>query len=45
MKDKVLTKTLGGHIMDSLTCTAQMESDAFRLAVHPWELERYLANY
>jgi glutamine synthetase len=44
-KDKVLTKTLGDHIMDSLNNTAQMESDAFRLAVHPWELERYLANY
>ncbi|MCX6698419.1 MAG: glutamine synthetase beta-grasp domain-containing protein [Methanomicrobiales archaeon] len=45
MKDIVLTKTLGNHVMESLTCTAQMESDAFRLAVHPWELERYLANY
>ena len=44
-KDKVLTKTLGDHVMDSLNNTAQMESDAFRLAVHPWELERYLANY
>jgi glutamine synthetase len=44
-KDKVLTKTLGDHVMDSLNNTAQMESDAFRLAVHPWELDRYLANY
>ena len=37
-KDKVLTKTLGDHVMESLNCTAQMESDAFRLAVHPWNL-------
>jgi glutamine synthetase len=44
-KDKVLTKTLGDHVLDSLNCTAQMESDAFRLAVHPWELDRYLATY
>ena len=44
-KDKILTKTLGDHVMESLNNTAQMESDAFRLAVHPWELERYLANY
>jgi len=44
-KDKVLTKTLGDHVMESLNSTAQMESDAFRLAVHPWELDRYLATY
>ena len=44
-KDKVLCKTLGDHVMESLNNTAQMESDAFRLAVHPWELDRYLANY
>jgi glutamine synthetase len=45
MKDSVLTKTMGSHITDNLDRIAQMESDAFRLAVHPWELERYLANY
>ncbi|HTY14241.1 MAG TPA: type I glutamate--ammonia ligase [Methanoregulaceae archaeon] len=44
-RDKVLSKTLGDHVMESLNCTAQMESDAFRLAVHPWELDRYLATY
>jgi glutamine synthetase len=44
-KDKVLSKTLGDHVMESLNCMAQMESDAFRLAVHPWELDRYLATY
>jgi glutamine synthetase len=45
MKDSVLTKTMGSHITDNLDRIAQMETDAFRLAVHPWELERYLANY
>jgi glutamine synthetase len=44
-RDKVLTKTLGDHVMDSLNSMALMESDAFRLAVHPWELDRYLATY
>ncbi|MDD1713068.1 MAG: type I glutamate--ammonia ligase [Methanoregulaceae archaeon] len=45
MKDSVLTKTMGSHITENLDRIAQMEDDAFRLAVHPWELERYLANY
>jgi glutamine synthetase len=44
-KDPVLTKLMGTHIMENLTSIAQAESDAFRLAVHPWELDRYLAKY
>ena len=45
MKDKILTNTMGSHITENLNRIAQLESDAFRLTVHPWELERYLATY
>ena len=45
LKDEVICKTLGEHVVENLTRIAEMESDAFRLAVHPWELDRYLATY
>lgn len=45
MKDSILTKTMGSHITENLDRIAQIETDAFRLTVHPWELERYLASY
>jgi glutamine synthetase len=45
LKDTVLCNVLGDHVVTNLTRIAEMETDSFRLAVHPWELERYLANY
>ena len=45
LKDEVLCNVLGGHIVENLTRITEMETDSFRLAVHPWELERYLATY
>ncbi|MCX6690417.1 MAG: type I glutamate--ammonia ligase [Methanoregula sp.] len=45
LKDEILCTTLGNHIVENLTRITEMESDAFRLAVHPWELDRYLATY
>jgi glutamine synthetase len=45
LKDDVLCKTLGDHVVSNLSRIAEMETDAFRLAVHPWELDRYLATY
>ncbi|MFY9749146.1 MAG: type I glutamate--ammonia ligase, partial [Methanoregula sp.] len=45
MKDQVLCDALGPHILETLTTIAEAETDAFRLAVHPWELDRYLATY
>jgi glutamine synthetase len=45
LKDDVLCKTLGEHVVTNLSRIAEMETDSFRLAVHPWELERYLATY
>jgi glutamine synthetase len=45
LKDDILCKTLGEHVVTNLSSIAQMETDSFRLAVHPWELDRYLATY
>ncbi len=44
-KDAVISKAMGTHVMEGLNCITTLETDAFRLAVHPWELDRYLANY
>jgi glutamine synthetase len=44
-KDKVLSNALGNHVMDTLARITEQETDSFRLAVHPWELDRYLATY
>jgi glutamine synthetase len=43
--DPVISKAMGPHIMEGLDSIAQLETDLFRLAVHPWELDRYLAIY
>ncbi len=43
--DAVLSKTMGPHVMEGLTSITNLETDLFRLAVHPWEIERYLATY
>jgi glutamine synthetase len=45
MNDAVLKKTMGDHVVENIDRIASMESDAFRLTVHPWELERYLPTY
>jgi len=45
LKDEVICNTLGPHVVENLTRIAEMETDACRLAVHPWELDRYLATY
>ena len=45
IRDDVLCKVLGDHVVENLTRIAEMETEAFKLAVHPWELDRYLANY
>ncbi len=45
LKDEILCNTLGDHVVTNLSRIAEMETDAFRLAVHPWELDRYLPTY
>jgi len=44
-KDAVISKAMGTHVMEGLNAITSLESDSFRLTVHPWELERYLATY
>ncbi len=44
-RDPVISKAMGAHIMEGMNSIAQLESDAYRLTVHPWELDRYLATY
>ena len=44
-KDTVIARAMGSHVMECLESIAVMESDAFRLTVHPWESDRYLASY
>lgn len=39
--DELLCNTLGAHVVDGLTTVAEMEWDAFRTMVHPWEVDRY----
>ncbi len=43
--DDVLTKILGTHVIENLNRICQIESDSYRMTVHPWELDRYLATY
>jgi glutamine synthetase len=45
MKDEVICNALGAHVVETLANIAEAETDAFRLTVHQWELDRYLANY
>jgi glutamine synthetase len=45
LKDEILCNVLGDHVVTNLSRIAEIETDAFRLAVHPWELDRYLATY
>jgi len=45
MDDQILCKALGSHIVENLDRITEMENDAYRLTVHPWELDRYLATY
>lgn len=44
-KDAVISKAMGSHVMEGLDCITTLETDSFRMTVHPWELDRYLANY
>jgi glutamine synthetase len=42
MEDEVICTAMGDHVVENLNRIAEIEWDAFRTAVHPWELERYL---
>ncbi|MDI6867003.1 glutamine synthetase family protein [Methanoculleus sp.] len=45
LADDQICQALGPHVLEALTSVTNAEWDAYRTAVHPWELERYLATY
>ncbi|NLN09342.1 MAG: glutamine synthetase, partial [Methanoculleus thermophilus] len=45
LADELICKALGSHVVEALTNVANAEWDAYRTAVHPWEIDRYLATY
>ncbi len=44
-KDRVIKEALGEHIYDHFIEAKTLEFDAYRVSVHDWELDRYLAEY
>jgi glutamine synthetase len=45
LADEVLCTALGPHVVENITLIAEAEWDAFRTAVHPWEVAQYLSTY
>ncbi len=45
LADDLICTALGPHVIEALTNITNVEWDSFRTAVHPWELDRYLATY
>ncbi len=43
--DDVIRNALGDHVVSGLDALTTAEWDSFRMCVHPWEHERYLAIY
>jgi len=43
--DEVITKALGGHILNRFVEAKEIEWDVFRTQVHPWEREQYMTLY
>lgn len=44
-RDEVIQEALGEHIYTHFLQAKQMEWDDYRVAVHQWELDQYLATY
>jgi len=44
-QDKVMQDALGGHIYEHFLRAKQQVWHEYSTAVHPWELDRYLASY
>jgi len=44
-KNRVIRATLGEQLYKDFLKAKQVEWDSYRIAVHQWELERYLAEY
>ena len=43
--DRVLTETLGSHIIENLQRITELEWEAYRTMVHSWEQTQYLNKY
>ena len=44
-RDRVIAEALGDHVFKGLVEAKTQEYDEYRIAVHDWERERYLAEY
>ena len=44
-EDKLITETLGAHILENFVKAKNLEWADYSGAVHPWEIERYLKGY
>jgi len=44
-RDKTIVEALGEHAFKQFVAAKTLEYDDYRIAVHGWELERYLAEY
>ena len=45
VEDKLITKTIGPHILENYLKAKMIEWTNYSGAVHPWEIERYLKMY
>jgi glutamine synthetase len=45
LRDDVIRNMLGDHVVSGLDAITTAEWDSFRMCVHPWELDHYLAIY
>ncbi len=44
-QDRVIQEALGEHIYHRFVEAKMKECDSYRVTVHPWEIEQYLATY
>jgi glutamine synthetase len=44
-KDRVVRSALGEHAYEHFLRAKRVEWDSYRIAVHKWELDQYLAEY
>ncbi len=44
-RDRVIIEALGEHAFKQFLANKTLEYDEYRIAVHGWELERYLTEY
>ncbi len=44
-EDKIIQDALGSHILEHFLEAKEIECDAFRMNVHPWERESYMSLY